>query len=310
MNIKVTVFTPTFNRGNILYRVFESLCAQTFKDFEWIIIDDGSNDNTKELVNSYILQNNFPIIYRYQENSGKHIAMNRAVEIASGELFVIADSDDRFLPESLEILVNEWEKIAINKRAGFKGVTCRCLDVYSNEPIGKKFIKDPLESNDLEIIFKYKCKYDMWGILNKSVLKEYPFPEVKGLRFFPEAIIWQKIARKYKTIYINKPLLYYYKDQSNATTASNNKREKENIYLWKHYINDVFDYFRYDVILFLKAFIGLTRDGLLLKMSHKSIIRECNGVGRKFLCIIFIPAGTILYFIKKILYKTKVMLSK
>ncbi len=86
MNIKVTVFTPTFNRGNVLYRVFESLCAQTFKDFEWIIIDDGSNDNTKELVNSYILQNNFPIVYRYQENSGKHIAMNRAVEIARGDI--------------------------------------------------------------------------------------------------------------------------------------------------------------------------------------------------------------------------------
>lgn len=302
MNIKVTVFTPTFNRANVLYRVFESLCSQTFKEFEWIIIDDGSSDNTRELVNSYILAGKFPIVYRYQENSGKHIAMNRAVEIAKGELFIIADSDDSFLPDAIEILVNEWEKIPIEKRAEFKGVTCRCLDVYTNEAIGKEFVEDSLESNDLDIVFKYGCRYEMWGILSTKVLREYPFPEIKGLRFFPEAVIWQDMARKYKAIYINTPLRYYYRDQENAATRPKRSREKENIYLWKHYINNVFDYFRYDILLFLKSFVGLTRDGLLLKMKYKSIIGECNGIKRKLLCIIFIPMGTLLYLIRRTKY--------
>lgn len=299
MGIRVTVFTSTFNRENTLYRVYDSLVKQTFKDFEWIIVDNGSTDNTKTLVNSYIEKADFPIIYKYQENLGRHIAINRGVETARGELFITADSDDAFEVNSLEVLVNEWDKIHKEERSEFKGVTCRCIDGDSGKPLGKEFFKEPLDSNDLEIVLKYKFDYEMWGILSTEVLRKYPFPEIKGLNFFPETVIWQAIARSYKTRYINIPLRYYYRDQANALTNLKSFRTKENIYLWVNHINNNFDYFKYDVLSFVKAFLGLSRDGLLLRMKCKQIISCCKDIKGKVGCIMFFPMGTVLYLIRR-----------
>ena len=83
---KFTVATPTYNRKDVLYRVFDSLCAQTMQDFEWIVVDDGSNDLTSELVLHWQEKAAFPIVYFYQENAGKHMALNLAVQKAKGEL--------------------------------------------------------------------------------------------------------------------------------------------------------------------------------------------------------------------------------
>ena len=97
-----TVFTPTYNRAYTLHRVYESLKAQTYRDFEWLIVDDGSNDNTRELIQKWQNESLFSIRYIYQQNSGKHIAFNRAVREAKGELFLTLDSDDACVEEALE----------------------------------------------------------------------------------------------------------------------------------------------------------------------------------------------------------------
>ena len=97
-----TVFTPTYNRGHTLHRVYNSLRIQTCSDFEWLIMDDGSTDCTAELVKGWQAENHFPIRYYFQENQGKHFAWNRAAEIAFGEYFICADSDDEFTPDALQ----------------------------------------------------------------------------------------------------------------------------------------------------------------------------------------------------------------
>lgn len=99
-DILFTVFTPIYNRKDKIHRVWESLTQQTYKNFEWIIVDDGSKDDVIPLLVSYKNQAMFPVTILSQENSGKHIAWNRALEIAKGELFVPADSDDEFVPET------------------------------------------------------------------------------------------------------------------------------------------------------------------------------------------------------------------
>ena len=103
------------------------------------------------------------------------------------------------------------------------------------------------------------------------------------------------MGKRYKVRFINEPLRAYYRDQSNATTCKKRKHSRENIYLWKHYVNDILDYFWYTQKLFLKAFIGLSMDGYLLKMSTKKILSLPNGVLRKMLVLLCMPVGYVLY---------------
>lgn len=114
----ITVFTPTYNRAHLLPRLYESLCRQTFTDFEWVIVDDGSVDDTKGLVNKFLVDktqhstlNTNTIRYFYQENGGKHRAINRGVKEAQGELFFIADSDDSLPPDALEQVARVYETV-------------------------------------------------------------------------------------------------------------------------------------------------------------------------------------------------------
>ena len=108
--MRFTVFTPSYNRAHTLDRVYSSLCAQTFTDFEWVIVDDGSTDGTADLVASWRKEHPFPIIYEKQSNQGKHIAVNRGAQLARGELFLIADSDDAFPSNALQIFHKAWLK--------------------------------------------------------------------------------------------------------------------------------------------------------------------------------------------------------
>ena len=105
---KITIFTPTYNRAYTLKKLYDSIVVQDYSAIEWIIVDDGSSDSTKELVTSFIEENKIDIKYFYQENSGKHIAINRGVEEAQGELFFIVDSDDYLTKDALNI-INKWE---------------------------------------------------------------------------------------------------------------------------------------------------------------------------------------------------------
>ena len=114
---RITVFTPTYNRRQSLTRVFESLQKQTYRDFNWIIVDDGSKDDTKSLIDEFIVKADFKIIYIYQENAGKHSAINRGLKETTSELFLIADSDDSFKENALEIFINTWESIPLEERS-------------------------------------------------------------------------------------------------------------------------------------------------------------------------------------------------
>ena len=180
----ITVFTPTYNRAKLLPRLHKSLQEQTNKDFEWVIVDAGSTDNTKEAIDNIIIQeeNDFPIRYFYKENGGKHTAINQGVKEAKGDLFFIADSDDVLLPNSLEIVYQQYSKIKENK--DFGGV-CG-LDCYADgKIIGTGLAKDFIDIN---------------------VLKEFPFPEIVNEHFVPEVLVWNRIAQKYKLRYINQPI--------------------------------------------------------------------------------------------------------
>ena len=127
------------------------------------------------------------------------------------------------------------------------------------------------------------------------MLKEFPFPgEGQGLKFFPETVIWQRMGRKYKTRYIADPLREYFRDQDNALTHVKTPRFRENVYLWEHYVNDTMDRFWDKPAVFIKSFVGISRDNILLGRSFRQILTIPNKFWKKVVVAGFYPAGWIL----------------
>ena len=293
-NKRLTVFTPTYNRANVLHRVYDSLVSQTYRDFLWIIVDDGSTDDTKAVVDRFCAEGKMEIRYYWQENQGKHMATNFAVSVTNTELFVIADSDDAFVPEALEKLVATWDSIPGEEKNQYKGVICRCFDSQTGEPIGA-FPEKVFDSNDVDGNFKLKLNFEKWMLLRTDVLREFPFPgDGMGLKFFPETVIWQSMGRKYKTRYIEDALREYFRDQDNALTHSKTPRFRENVFLWEHHVNNNMDHFWDAPKLFLKAFVGLCRDNILVGKNFGEIVRIPNRWWKKAACALAYPTGWLL----------------
>lgn len=201
----ITVFTPTYNRGAFLYKIFESLSQQTFKDFEWIVVDDGSSDNTKDMMDKIIAGcHSFPIRYINKENGGKHTAINLGTKLAKGELFFIVDSDDTLMDTALQTVADEWNKVKDNVQIG--GIVGLDVNSKTGEIIGGGLPQDVIDCDAMEIRYKYHVNGDLKEVFKTDVLREFPFPEIKGERFCPEQLVWFRIAQKYKLRYVNKPI--------------------------------------------------------------------------------------------------------
>jgi glycosyltransferase involved in cell wall biosynthesis len=214
-----TVFTPTYNRAHTLPATYESLCRQTFRDFEWLIVDDGSSDNTEQLVQEWIQANIITIRYYKQINSGKHIAFNRGVKEAQGDLFVPLDSDDQCTPNALEIFYTTWLSIPENQRNKFSGVTCLCMNA-NGDIVGDRFPSDNMDMDIFTMTTRYNIKGEKWGFHRTKILKDYPFPEFKGEKFIPEGVVWNRIGKNYITRFINEPLrIYEYSPDGNTSNA-------------------------------------------------------------------------------------------
>jgi len=215
-----TVFTPTFNRASSLPMVFASLKAQTFQDFEWLIVDDGSTDATEFLVRQWQDDSPFPIRYFRQNNGGKHRAMNHGAREAKGMLFLTLDSDDCCLPCALQRLWIHWQGIPESKRSGFSAVTALCGD-SQGRVIGDSFPKDIFDSDTISCRDRYGIQGDKWGFQRTDVLREFPFPEIPGERYIAQSVVWNRIARKYQTRFINEILktVEYRKDGLSTSSA-------------------------------------------------------------------------------------------
>ena len=232
----ITVFTPTYNRADKLHRVYNSLKNQTLKKvddkpvFEWLIIDDGSEDNTKELIEKWQKEADFPIRYFYQENQGKIKAMIKAIKMTESELFLILDSDDECLSETIEFFYNTWNKFSEAEKKLCSGIAVLCQDQFGNR-IGCDYPKEKQKVNILESVFEWK-KYPLgetWAIIKTDNLKKTfrLSKEAESLKFIPESFFWDRIAFENSNQFsypVNKVLRIYYRNEGN--NLSENIREK------------------------------------------------------------------------------------
>jgi Glycosyl transferase family 2 len=294
-----TVFTPTYNRAHTLHRVYESLASQTFMDFEWLIVDDGSSDETKDQVEKWQKENLFPLKYIYQDNQGKHIASNRGVTEAKGELFLTLDSDDACVAVALERFKYHWDSIPLEQKSGFSAVTCLCQDENGNI-VGSKFPFEPTDSDSLEIRYRFKVKGEKWGFQTTKVMKKFPFPEVSGCSHVPEDIVWSAISRKYKTRFVNESLRIYWTGQDQVTKQKVSahfisKVSSSQALYHQEVLNKELSYFKIAPIHFIKSAIHFARFSFHAKQGMSTQFNSLDVFGGKILWLLTCLIGYSVY---------------
>lgn len=207
---KITVFTPTYNRAYILENLYRSLQRQSYGDFEWLVVDDGSSDGTEALFDRWRREENpFPIRYVRQENGGKCRAINHGLKLARGELFFTVDSDDYLTDDALEKVARwEAELPKDQKYCGFAGNLGTAPNVTPNKPLPGDFFDG--------------TAFDRYGIVDgerasvfyTDIHRRYLYPEFPGEKFMTEAVTWNRMANDgYRMRFFNDIIwIFEYKD--------------------------------------------------------------------------------------------------
>lgn len=215
---KITIFTPTYNRAYIIDKLYKSLQNQTYKNFEWLVIDDGSVDNTENLLNEWINQeNDFDIRYFKFSNKGKHREINKALDLARGELFYVVDSDDYLLNNAIEKIVL-WESNLINKEL-YCGISAN-LGITENKTPNKIFDSDYVDGNLLQRYDKFDGERAF--IFYTEIHKKYYYPEFENEKFITEAVTYNRMAHDGFKMRFYNDIISVYKYQEDGLTNQGN----------------------------------------------------------------------------------------
>ncbi|UKM63952.1 glycosyltransferase family 2 protein [Flavobacteriaceae bacterium GSB9] len=283
----LTIFTPSFNRAYCLYQCYNSLIAQTKNNFIWLIIDDGSIDNTKELVNSWMQENKINIQYHYQDNQGMHGAHNAAYRLIKTELNVCIDSDDYMPNDAVENILNYWNTLKNKPKdlAGFIG-----LDAYKNGSVIGHSIPDSISFTTLEDLHnKHKVTGDKKLVLRTSIVKQFPpYPIFPNERFVPLGTLYLQIDKKYKLGCLNNILciVEYLEDGSSRNIVKQYYRHPKG--------------FRYARVNALKHsnYLKVRLKNAIHYVSHSIQLKDfkfLNKSPKPWLTLFSVPFGAALY---------------
>lgn len=229
----LTVFTPTYNRAYCLHKCYESLQRQTSKDFEWLIIDDGSTDNTKELVKGWQEEGLVPISYIYKENGGMHSGYNTAYDNIFTELAVCIDSDDYMTDDAVEQIVNFWKENRAPQYAGIVG-----LNITENGNVLGKRLPEMKSIKVYDYYNRYHGSGDKKMVYRPELIRPYRSPEFKGERLFPTCYKYFMVDLEYDMLVYNKPLcvVEYMPDGFTSNIMSHYKKNLNSYIFYRKFI--------------------------------------------------------------------------
>lgn len=220
--ILLTVFTPAYNRAHTLPRTYQSLLNQDCKGFIWLIIDDGSTDETAELVKKWKQQDNgFEIQYVYKENGGMHTAHNTAYENIHTELNICIDSDDCLAEGAVKKILDMWDKVRDKGYAGLIGLDAD----FQGEIIGQGF-RSNLKETTLSAYYAAGGAGDKKLVYRTDIINQYPpYPVFEGEKYVALAYKYRLIDQEYKLAVLDEVLcnVEYQEDGSSGT-------------MWKQYL--------------------------------------------------------------------------
>jgi glycosyltransferase involved in cell wall biosynthesis len=300
-----TVFTPTYNRAHTLHRAFESLSAQTFRDFEWLVVDDGSTDNTPQLIEEWTKTAGFPIRYFWQPNSGRHIADNVAIRESRGEMLAGVDSDDALLPNALEKISRHWLEIPQSERDQFSAIVGHCCD-QNGKLIGFRFPKSPFDTNYREFVFTHgRFGGQKWDASRADISRLYLLPEIDGTNYVPEAVAGLQAARTYKIRCVNEVFrIYYVDDNATGVTLTSRRNVAKSapgrIYYYLWLLNHELEYFRQAPAPFIKAAAMLPIVARYSRQPLRQVWRQLETSTGKLLVLAALPLSLALGFYLKL----------
>lgn len=288
-----TVFTPVYNAEKTINRVHDSLLNQTFKDFQWIIINDGSTDNSHTIISNII--NNSPLNITYinnVKNKHKMACFFQAINLASGTCFLTFDADDECKPHALEVFNNAYNSLSDSELTHTIAVTGLCEDQNGNL-IGDKFPESPFMSNPFELNAINNITGEKWGFTKTSILKRIRYDDCfidNG--FMMEGIIWNLLAKHgYQTQYINEVLRIYHINTSGSISSSS--EEKTALGAIIYYIvnfNWFFkSHFYRSPLFFLKQLYFLLSKSKYLDFNLKNYTMSIDSNIIKFLFVLLWP---------------------
>lgn len=281
----LTVFTPSYNRAYTLHKCYESLKRQTSKDFIWLIIDDGSSDNTKDLVDKWIEENYISIRYYYQDNQGMHVAHNTAYKLINTELNVCIDSDDYMTDDAVEKIIKFWKNNKSDKLAGIAG-----LDAYTDGSIiGNKFPLNLKSSTVWDMYNKHGVKGDKKFVYRTELTKLYPYPLFDGEKYVSLGYKYSKLDENYELALMNEVLciVEYMDDGSSKNMLKQYRKNPKG-----------FAFIRLEDMNNPKAGLKFKLKTCIHYVSSSFISRNNNFIKEsncKILTIISIPFGYMLY---------------
>lgn len=288
-----TIFVPVYNRADTLHRVFESLEKQTFKDFEVIIINDGSEDNSHEVIENNLKNLKYKSTYiNNKQNKHKMACLIQAISLAKGELFLPFDSDDECTTDALRVFFEEYDKIPIEKKNKISGITCLCNDEHGNL-VGEKFETSPFYSSTFKNVLLDKYQSEKWGFIKTNILKGIKVNEkIYSKGYIPEGTLWILISKlNFETIYINKVLRTYYLDTANRISNQNHKKDAFGMMLYSLALLNWFykEYFLSNPKVFVKRIYSLLRAARYLDFKLKDYLEALESKTIKFLFLMGWP---------------------
>lgn len=282
----LTVFTPTFNRAHTLPRTYQSLCRQTCGDFEWLVIDDGSTDGTRELVNRWIKDARIPVRYIHKENGGLYTGYNTAYANIDTELCVCIDSDD-FMPDNaVELIVNHWRKYGSEMYAGITGLDF----TLDGKPIGGYFPDGLEECHLINFVLKKIHSGDTKQVTRTALMKEFiPMEGFPGEKNFNPIYLLLQADDRFPWLIINDNLCFVEYQQADSMSAG----------IYRQYINSPHSFAemrRLEMRLKRNTFRNLVR--VAIHYNSSCILGKekdwLNTSPRKLLTLVLRPAGWLL----------------
>lgn len=276
MNIKFTIFTPTYNRAQTLERLYHSLLQQENASLEWLIIDDGSIDNTQALVTQLQAEGKLTIHYHYQENAGKQMAWNQALRLAKGEWFIGLDSDDTLIADALVKLDPMTASIVADNQ--IIGIRCLALRESTRRPDAPPLSPHPVQCSYFQELSDARLIGERIDVFKTTLIRAIPYPEIPDCQFIPEMWLYVEIAKKYQFLYTPLTLrLFYDHHHDNRLSRSSVKQ-----YAIGHYLSrtQVLRYvpwsvFLKNLLLLVKSVIRAGQCAAWSGMQLKRLFLDC-----------------------------------
>jgi glycosyltransferase involved in cell wall biosynthesis len=290
-HILMTILTPTYNRADRIHRPFESLLKQEGGvSFEWLIVDDGSTDNTEQRIEEFKRKSPFPIRYYRKANGGKHTAVNMGVGLARGEYCTVLDSDDELTPPALADMKRCWEMIPAEERGDYGYLMGLVLDNQGRLQ-GQELPQEFFDASILDCRYKYKIHGERIETTRTNVLREFPYPEPPyRMPSFSPGVIWSRIGRKYKTRFVNHVWRIWYTDDGDRIGTMADPKQWFGYLSLVTTLNEHLDYLKYDPMAFLRHAIGVVRYGFALGETRRQINDRLMSWKQRLLVLVAIPA--------------------